>query len=118
MSTQDIAQDLVGLWRQNRFEEAGETYWADDVVSVEAFGDEPDVRGKAQARAKGAAWNQTFRIDEVTVEGPYLHGDAFIVRFQMTTTNKASGEKASMDETALYRIKNGKIAEERFFYAA
>ena len=47
-----------------------------------------------------------------------MNGDSFIVRFMMTTTNRESGEKASMDETALYRVKDGKIAEERFFYAA
>ena len=35
----------------------------------------------------------------------------------MSTTNKQNGEKASMDETALYRVKDGKITEERFFYA-
>ena len=43
--------------------------------------------------------------------------DEFIVRFKLSTTNKESGEKASMDETALYRVKDGKITEERFFYA-
>ena len=33
-------------------------------------------------------------------------------------TPKASGQRVTMDETALYTIKDGKIAEERFFYGA
>ncbi|TJV53252.1 MAG: ester cyclase, partial [Mesorhizobium sp.] len=28
----------------------------------------------------------------------------------------ATGERVSMDEVGLYTVKNGKIAEERFYY--
>jgi ketosteroid isomerase-like protein len=115
MNTQEIADDLVALCQQGKFDEAGEEYWADDVLSVEAGGDNAESHGRQAARAKGEWWSNTFEIDDVAVEGPYVNGDAFIVRFKMSTTNKASGEKASMDETALYRLKDGKIAEERFF---
>ena len=118
MTTQEIAQDLVALCQQGKFDEAGEKYWADDVLSVEAMGDERESHGKSAARGKSEWWNNTFQVNDVKVEGPYLHGDSFIVRFMMSTTNKQTGEKASMDETALYRIKDGKIAEERFFYSA
>jgi len=118
MTTQDVANDLVTLCRQGKFDEAGEKYWADDVLSVEAMGDVRESRGKPEARGKSEWWNSTFEVNEVKVEGPYIHGDTFIVRFQMTTTNRQSGEKATMDETALYTVKAGKIAEERFFYAA
>jgi ketosteroid isomerase-like protein len=105
----------VALCREGKFEEAGEKYWADDVVSLEAMGDMAESRGKASVKAKGEWWNSTFEVNETKVEGPYVNGDSFIVRFMMTTTNRESGEKASMDETALYRVKDGKIAEERFF---
>jgi ketosteroid isomerase-like protein len=118
MNTQEIANDLVKLCQQGKFDEAGAKYWADDVLSVESTGDDREARGKAAVRAKGEWWNRTFKVDEVKVEGPYVNQDEFIVRFKMSTTNKESGEKASMDETALYRIKGGKIAEERFFHSA
>jgi hypothetical protein len=117
MTTQEIANDLVTLCQQGKFDEAGEKYWADDVLSVEAMGDETESHGKSAVRGKSEWWNNTFEVNEVKVEGPYLHGDNFIVRFMMSTTNKQTGEKASMDETALYRLKDGKIAEERFFYS-
>jgi ketosteroid isomerase-like protein len=32
-------------------------------------------------------------------------------------TNKQSGQRMTMDEIGVYTLKNGKIAEERFFYA-
>jgi ketosteroid isomerase-like protein len=119
MSTQDIANDLVSMWKQGQFAESGEKYWADDVVSVEAGGPpgmDPASHGKSAARGKGEWWNNTHDIHGVTVEGPYVNGDQFIVRFVMDVTVKDSGARMTMNESALYTIKDGKIAEERFFF--
>jgi ketosteroid isomerase-like protein len=118
MNTQEVAQDLVSLCKAGRFEEAGEKYWSDDVVSVEAQGDPAESRGKQAAREKGEWWSQHHDVHDVKVEGPYVNGDEFTVRFVMDLTNKDDGQRATMDEVALYRLKGGKIAEERFFYSA
>ena len=46
MSTHDIANDLVALCKEGKFDEAGEKYWAQDVLSVEAMpGDMAEIRG-------------------------------------------------------------------------
>lgn len=116
MTTQDIAHDLVALCREGKFEEAGEKYWADEVVSVEAMGEDPASRGKAAVRAKGEWWSGAHEIHGVEIEGPYVNGDQFTVRFKMDLTVKDSGQRHTMDEHALYTIQNGKIVEERFFY--
>ena len=118
MTVREIAQDLVEHWRAGRFTEAGERYWADDVVSIEAMGDEREARGKAAVKAKGDWWNGQHEVHAVKVEGPYVNGDAFAVRFLMTFSNRHSGERADMDEVALYRLEDGKIVEERFFFAS
>ena len=117
MTTQDIANDLVALCREGKFDEAGEKYWADDVLSVEAMGDNPESHGIEAARAKGEWWSGAHDIHGVKVEGPYVNGDSFAVRFVMDITVKESGQRHTMDEVALYVLKDGKIAEERFFYA-
>ncbi|HVK41050.1 MAG TPA: nuclear transport factor 2 family protein, partial [Phenylobacterium sp.] len=110
-STQDIANDLVALCKAGKFDEAGEKYWADDVLSVEAMpGD------MAQMRGKGEWWANAHEIHSSEVEGPYVNGDQFIVRFKMDLTQKETGERMKMDEVGVYTVKNGKIAEERFFY--
>lgn len=116
MSVHDIANDLVALCKAGKFAECGETYWAEDVVSVEAMGPNPTSHGIAAARAKGEWWANAHEVHGVTVEGPWVNGDQFIVRFTMDVTVKESGQRMSMDEAALYTIKDGKIAEERFFY--
>ena len=117
MTTQEIAHDLVAMCKEGKFAESGEKYWADDVVSVEAMGENAESHGIQAARAKGEWWANAHEVHETKVEGPYVNGDEFTVRFIMDITNKESGQRMTMDEVALYRLKDGKIAEERFFYA-
>jgi ketosteroid isomerase-like protein len=116
-TTQDVANDLVAMWKAGQFDESGEKYWADDVVSYENMpgAEMAEIRGKAGVRGKGEWWAANHEVHDVVVEGPYLHGDQFAVRFKMELTPKG-GERTTMDEIGLYTIKAGKIAEERFFY--
>lgn len=116
MSTQNVANDLVALCKQGKFGEAGEKYWAENVVSVEPMGENAEIKGKAAARGKGEWWENAHTVHSVGVEGPYVNGDQFVVRFKMDVTDKASGKRMAMDEVGVYTLRNGKIAEERFFY--
>lgn len=113
----DIANDLVAMWKAGEYDESGEKYWADDVVSYENApgGDMAEIRGKAGVRAKGEWWMANHEVHGAEVEGPYINGDQFTVRFKMDLTPKG-GERHIMDEIGLYTIRNGKIAEEKFFY--
>ena len=90
------------------------------MVSIEAGGPpgmDPTSRGKAAVRGKGEWWRDNHETHSSEVAGgPWFNGDQFVVRFVMDVTAKASGQRMHLDETALYTIKDGKIAEERFFY--
>ena len=119
MTTMDIARKLVELCRQGRNEEALDTLYADDAVSVEgmAMSDAPqEVKGIAAIKAKGEWWMDNHEIHSSSVTGPWPHGDRFIVGFQFDVTNKPSGRRIKMDEAGLYHVKNGKIIREEFFY--
>jgi len=116
MNTQEIAKDLVSLCKQGKFEEAGEKYWADDVVSVEAMpGDMHEMHGKQAVRGKGEWWYSHNDIHRVEVDGPYINGDQFVVHYKMDVTPKDTGKRTTMDEVGIYTVRDGKIAEERFF---
>jgi len=116
MSVKEIADDLVAMCKAGQFGASGEKYWADDVVSVEAMpGDMAVIRGKDGVRGKGEWWEANHEIHSVEVQGPYVNGDQFAVRFKMDVTPK-DGQRMTMDEVGLYTIKDGKIAEERFLY--
>jgi ketosteroid isomerase-like protein len=117
MTTQDTANALVALWKAGKFDESGENYWADEVLSVEAMGDNAEMRGKDAVRGKGEWWAKAHEVHGAEVEGPYVNGDQFVVRFKLDLTVRETGQRMTMDEMALYTIKADKIAEERFFYS-
>lgn len=117
MTVKDIAHDFTTLCKAGQFDEAGEKYWSDDVVSIEAMpGDMAEVRGRDAVRGKGEWWSANHEIHGFETQGPYVNGDQFALTFMMDITRKASGERIKMDEVGLYTVRDGKIVEERFFY--
>lgn len=118
MNVQETANAFTALCKAGKFDEAGQQFWADNVVSLEAAGGEmARVEGLAGVQAKGAWWYANHDIHSVQVEGPYVHGNQFIVRFTMDVTPKG-GERLSMDEMGVYTVQDGKVTEERFFYGS
>ena len=119
MSVKDVAEGLVTLCRAGKYDEASATYHADDIVSVEAMGPpgaDLASRGRAAVEAKSKWWTDNHEIIDGTVEGPFLNGDQFSVRFAIDVKVKATGAVHHMSEIALYTVKNDKVVEERFFY--
>jgi ketosteroid isomerase-like protein len=119
MTTLDVGKKLVDLCKQGKNHEAMETLYAPDIVSVEARampGLGAEARGREAVAAKGKWWNDNHTVHSANVEGPWPHGDRFIVRFSYDVTNKPSGKRFQMDETALFTVKDGKIVREEFFY--
>ncbi len=116
MTVQDLAQAFTALCAAGKFEEAGHTYWSDDIVSCEPMpGDMAKVTGRAAVDAKSVWWYANHEIHSVKVEGPYVHGSQFVLRFTMDVTPKG-GARMSMDEMGLYAVQGDKIVEERFFF--
>jgi ketosteroid isomerase-like protein len=117
MTTAEIAKDFTELLKQGQNDVAAEKYNADDIVSYEATeGPMAVCSGKEAVKQKGQWWEANNEVHGGSVEGPYVNGDQFAVRFKFDITPKATGERVSMDEVGLYTVKNGKIAEERFYY--
>ena len=118
MTTQELAQAFTDLCKKGDFEAAGRTYWSDDIVSREPMpGEMAEIRGRKGVEGKGVWWYANHEIHSTKVEGPYVHGDQFVVRFTMDVTPKG-GSRMHMDEVGLYTVRDGKIAEERFFFGS
>ena len=116
MNTQDLAKTFTELCAKGEFDAAGQKFWSDNVVSREPMpGDMAMMKGRKAVEGKGAWWYENHEIHGVKVEGPYVHGDQFAVRFTMDVTPKG-GQRATMDEIGIYTVQDGKIVEERFFY--
>jgi len=117
MSITDLAKDFTAALKAGDFEKA-ESFWSDDVVSVEAQeGPMHELRGREAVHGKGEWWTANNDIHSFETHGPYMNGDRqFALRFIMDVTPKESGKRMSMDEVALYTVRGDKIVEERFFY--
>jgi SnoaL-like domain len=119
MTTLEVGKRLVELCRAGKNEEAIKELYAADIVSVEAGappGMSAETRGIEGIVAKGTWWNENHTVHSAKVEGPFPHGDRFIVRFTYDITRKQDNLRLTMDEGALFTVANGKIVREEFFY--
>jgi hypothetical protein len=111
MTTQEVANKLVELCRKGKFDEATESLYSPDIVSVEAGappGKSREAKGIDAIRAKGQ-W-------ACTVEGPLVTPSHFAVTFKLDITFKPESRRFTMEEIAVYKVENGKIVYEEFFY--
>ena len=116
MSAQEIAKTFTELCKAGKFEAAGKQFWADDVVSLEPMtGDMARMQGRKALEAKSAWWAENNEVHGAKVEGPFVNGDQFVLRFEMDVTPKGKS-RTKMTEVGLYTVKNGKVVEERFFF--
>ena len=119
MNTQEIADKLVALCKQGKFEEAKALY-APEAVSVEAGappGAQREAVGLAAIQAKSEWWSANHEVHSMQVAGPWPHDDRFIVGFKIDVTMKPTSHRFTMEEMALYTVKDGKIVREEFFYS-
>lgn len=115
MSTSEVANRLVNLCREGKFDAAAEELYDTNIVSIEADGPDREVQGMEAIRGKMAWWNSTFEFVSAQVEGPWINDPCFIVKFIIDVRNRESGEATHMEEFAVYTVANGKIVHERFF---
>lgn len=117
MNTAELARDFTDILKRGGDHDAARKYNADDIVSYEAQEGPMSVcRGKDAVRQKGAWWQENHEVHGASVEGPFVNGDQFAVRFAYDLTPKSTGKRVQMEEVGLYTASNGKIIEERFFY--
>jgi hypothetical protein len=119
MTTQEVANKLVKLCSEGKFQEATETLYSDDIVSMEAGappGGSRESKGLAAVKAKGEWWSANHEIHSASVEGPLVAGSHFAVTFKLDVTFKPQDKRFTMEEVALYKVADGKIVYEEFFY--
>ena len=120
MSTQEVADTLVKLCSEGKFEEAMKTLYSPDIVSVEASappGQSRESKGFAAVMAKGEWWTSNHEIHSTTVEGPLVAGSHFATVFKMDVTFKPQARRFKLEEVAVYKVADGKVVYEEFFYS-
>ena len=123
MDTKQVGDKLVALCNEGRNMDAIEQLYSPDIVSREAFGNDEmpqEMKGIDAIRGKNQWWFDNNEVHSGTVEGPFPNDDRFAVKYHYEMTPKNgpnAGQRQSMDEVAVYTVKDGKIVKEEFFYS-
>lgn len=120
MNTEAIAKRLVELCREGKYEEAQRELYAKDAVSIEPEGLPPgalgNVKGLEAIYEKGHQFQAAVEaVHGGSVSDPVIAGNWFSISMQLDITMKGRG-RMDMQEICVYRVKDGKIVLEQFFY--
>jgi len=118
MTTQDVANRLNELFKENKWMEAQQELFSEDAESIEPEHSPglKTVKGKDAIRKKGEEFNNM--VEEMHggySSEPIVAGNFIAVAMGIDATYKGMGRQ-KMDEIALYEVKDGKIVKEQFFY--
>lgn len=89
MTTQEVADTLVKLCSQGKFDETTRTLYSPDIVSVEAGappGQSRESKGLDAVIAKGEWWTANHEVHSAAVEGPLVARSHFAVVFKLDVT--------------------------------
>lgn len=118
MTTQQIANRLTVLFRENKWEQAQDELFDENAMSIEPYNTAglKTVRGIEAIKQKTRDFNG--QIDEVHsgyVTEPTVAGRYIAFGMGMDAINK-EGKRIKLDEIAIYEVREGKIIKEQFFY--
>ncbi|MFK7899184.1 MAG: SnoaL-like domain-containing protein [Cyclobacteriaceae bacterium] len=119
MTTQEVANKLVTYCREGKWEEAQKELYSQDIVSIEMEGQGFPAKseGMDAIKAKGEKWEgMVEEFHGMEVSEPVVAGDHFSCSMVMDLKMKGR-ERAKDEEIALYKVKDGKIVSEQFFYS-
>ena len=100
--------------------EAAAELYSPDIVSVEPSappGQSREAKGIAAVKAKGEWWVANHDVHSSKVEGPLVAGSNFAVTFKLDVTFKPEKRRFQMEEIGIYKVADGKIVYEEFFYS-
>lgn len=119
MTTQEIANKLVEYCSTGDWEKAHAELYADNAISIEMEGAKEftyKVEGLDAIKEKGVKFESMVEeFHGMEMEGPIVAGDHFSCSMIMDVTMKGAPRMKS-PEIALYKVANGKIVSEQFFY--
>ncbi len=118
MTTQEVADRLSQLFKENKWNEAQDELFSEDAKSIEPENAPglSSVVGLDAIKRKGEEWNAM--IEEVHggyTSEPIVAGKFIAFGMGMDVTLKNSG-RMKMDEIAIYEVNDGKIVKEQFFF--
>ena len=114
MTIQEIAQQLIQFCEAGQFNEAYKTLFAENATSIEPDG--TTAAGLTAILQKSEAFKDDVEFVACEMGTPQFAGNHFSIVETYHSIIRQTGEKKQMSEIAVYKVADGKIVEERFFY--
>ena len=118
MTTKEIALQLVEMCRDGKVEEAKEELFAEDIISIEPAEGllAKETRGMDAVRKKAELFaSHVENFYGVVISEPVVADNYFSISWDTDIQMKGQGRKTD-SELCLYKVKDGKIISEEFFY--
>lgn len=118
MTTQEIADRLVALCNEGKYEQAQRELYAPNAKSIEPASAQgmQSVEGLDAIIAKGNQFQAMIQeVHSGSVGGPLVAGNQIAITIGLDVSFK-DGSRMNMDEIAVYTVSDGKIVQEQFFY--
>ncbi len=123
MTTQEIANRLVAMNRDNLHMEIYQELYDENVVSIENWGEKMESVGMEAIKTKGDMWYSAIEeVHEMRTSDPLVADRSLAVTFYMDITHKEGNAlgipagRSAMTELAIYHVNEaGKIYREEFF---
>ncbi len=116
----EFGQAFVRAMQESRGLSSVSELYAEDAESIEAV--VPPNRyvriasGRGAIKAKREDWLKSVELRSLSADGPYVHPpNRFGVRYEAEVVEKATGEKKTLREIAIYSVEDGRIVREEFF---
>ncbi|MFP2996362.1 SnoaL-like domain-containing protein [Spongiivirga sp. MCCC 1A20706] len=117
MTTKEVADRLVSLCREGKYEEAYNELYAENCISQEMPG-MPNAlaEGKEQIIKDFHQWqNNIQEMHGGEVGDPMVAGNHFAIPMSYDITFKEGGRQA-MEEICMYQVQNGQITKASYHY--
>jgi limonene-1,2-epoxide hydrolase len=117
MTTQDVANKWRDMCQNGNNLDCVNELYAENVVSQEMpNAPNPLVKGKQNVWNKGREWYDSVEeYHSGEISEPVVAGNHFTSKMKMDVTFKNQG-RMQMEEVGVYKVENGKIVNEQFFY--
>ena len=118
MTTKEVANKLVAMCRDGKVEEAKLELFTEDTLSIEPKEGLLPKETKGLKAIQQKAELFISLVDQFygsTITDPVIAGDYFSVGW-VTDIQMKGEERKTSGEICLYKVKDGKIISEEFFY--
>lgn len=118
MTTQEVANRLVELCREAKFQQAIAELYSPEIISVEPEGVPNRIVQGLDAIAKKGEHFQSMleKINSSVVTDPIVAENFFSCGMFMNVVMKGMPHAIDMDEVCVFTVRNGKVVKEEFFY--